>query len=124
MKKLIYLAAIIAALVLIVFTFYLQYRTITDFQLGINVLIVLFLTVFGAYGLYAENLFKLLRASGKNENLCVEASYFIQKKGWLGKILLFPFIKIKSSNSVVISFFGAFTWVVILLIIFQAIKKG
>lgn len=123
MKKLIYLAAILGSLFLFIITFYLHRDVITDFQLGINVLAALFLAIFGAYGLYAEILFKRLRASGKTENLCVEASYLIQKKGFIGKTLFFPFLKIKSSNSFVISFLGALAWVIILLIIFQAINK-
>jgi hypothetical protein len=123
MKKLIYLAAILGSLFLLMITFYLHRDVITDFQLGINVLAALFLAIFGAYGLYAEMLFKRLRASGKTENLCVEASYLIQKKGLIGKTLFFPFLKIKSSNSIVISFLGALAWVIILLIVFQAIKK-
>lgn len=123
MKKILYLAVIIAALVLITFTFIPLHASFANFRLMVNTLISFFLLVFGAYGLYAEMLFNRLKASGKTENLCVEASYLIQKRGLISKILLFPFIKIKSSNSVVISFFGAFTWVVILMIIFQVFTK-
>lgn len=124
MKKFIYLIAILTALVLLLFTFFIETDQLTGFQKGVSVFTCFFLTVFGFYGFYAENLFTRLKASGKTENLCVEASYLIQKKGTIGKILLFPFIKIKSSNSFVISVLGAFAWVIIVLIIFQAIKKG
>jgi len=52
MKKIIYLAAIAAALFLAVHSFYLRQTPVSDFGLGINFLISFFLIVFGAYGLY------------------------------------------------------------------------
>jgi hypothetical protein len=123
MKKIIYLAAIAAALFLAVHSFYLRQTPVSDFGLGINFLISFFLIVFGAYGLYAERLFNHFRSQGKTENLCVEASYHVQKMGMVGRLFLFPFVKIKSGNSFVVSFLGALAWVIILMIIFQAIKK-
>jgi hypothetical protein len=123
MKKIIYLAAIAAALFLAVHSFYLRQTPVSDFGLGINLLISFFLIVFGAYGLYAERLFNRFRSQGKTENLCVEASYHVQKMGMVGRLFLFPFVKIKSGNSFVVSFLGALAWVIILMIIFQALKK-
>jgi len=43
--------------------------------------------------------------------------------GMVGRLFLFPFVKIKSGNSFVVSFLGALAWVIILMIIFQALKK-
>jgi len=51
MKKIIYLAAIAVALFLAVHSFYLRQTPVSDFGLGINLLISFFLIVFGAYGL-------------------------------------------------------------------------
>jgi hypothetical protein len=73
--------------------------------------------VFGSYGLYAEYLWKKFRAAGKHENLCVEANYYIQKKGFFSRMFLFPFTKIKSSNSFFVSLLGAIAWVIIISII-------
>ncbi|HPE33226.1 MAG TPA: hypothetical protein PLI65_00350 [Bacteroidales bacterium] len=124
MKKIIYFLVLLIALGIGAHVFFLNRTSFTDFQLGVVALVVIFLLIFGSYGLYAENLFKRLKEKGKTDNLCIEASYRVQQKGLIGKILLFPFMKIKSSNSVVISFFGALAWVIILMIVFQALKKG
>lgn len=124
MKKIIYFLVLLIALGIGAYVFFLNRVSFTDFQLGVVALVVIFLLIFGGYGLYAENLFKRLKEKGKTDNLCIEASYWVQQKGLIGKILLFPFMKIKSSNSVVISFFGALAWVIILMIVFQALKKG
>ncbi|NCC72612.1 MAG: hypothetical protein EOM06_04385 [Sphingobacteriia bacterium] len=124
MKKIIYFLVLLIALGIGAYVFFLNHASFTDFQLGVVAVMVIFLLIFGSYGLYAENLFKRLKEKGKTDNLCIEASYRVQQKGLIGKILLFPFMKIKSSNSVVISFFGALAWVIILMIVFQALKKG
>lgn len=124
MKKIIYLTSLLAALYLALHALIFVPAGISPLMQGIHAAAGFFLLVFGAYGLYAEKLFKRFQSEGKHENLCVEASYHVQKMGFPGKVLLFPFIKIKSSNSFVISFFGAITWLVIGLIIFQAISKG
>jgi len=84
--------------------------------------LALFLMLFGIYGLIAEMLRKRFEARGL-ENFCVEANYYVRKKGFLGRIFLFPFMKIKSKNSLVISFFGALTWIIIISIILSAILK-
>lgn len=124
MKKIIYLTSILASLYLTLHAVVFVPIAMTPLMQGIHASAGFFLLVFGAYGLYAEKLFKRFKSEGKHENLCVEASYYVQKMGFAGKVLLFPFIKIKSSNSFVISFFGALAWLVIGLIIFQAISKG
>jgi hypothetical protein len=123
MKKIIYLAALFVAISLVAYTFLVYKEMDSDLHLSINVLIAFFLAVFGSYGLYAELLFNRFRKQGKTENLCVEAGYYIQNKGFISRLLLFPFLKIKSSNSLVISFLGASAWIAILMIIFQAFKK-
>ncbi len=124
MKKIIYLTAILASLYLTLHAVAFVPPDMSALMQGVYMAFGFFLLVFGSYGLYAEKLFKRFISEGKHENLCVEASYHVQKMGFPGKVLLFPFIKIKSSNSFVISFFGAITWLVIGLIIFQAISKG
>jgi hypothetical protein len=88
-----------------------------DFQKLVYALSSFFLLVFGSYGLYAEYLWKKFRAAGKHENLCVEANYYIQKKGFFSRMFLFPFTKIKSSNSFFVSLLGAIAWVIIISII-------
>lgn len=123
MKKFLYLITIVAALVILVIVILTKQVQETNFGLIINLLAVFFLLIFGSYGLYAEVLFGRLRSSGKTENLCVEASYLIQKRGLVSKIVLFPFLKIKSSNSFVISLLGALSWMVIFLIIIQVFFK-
>ncbi len=123
MKKFIYLATLIGAISLTAHTFIVYNELNADFYLAIKLLIAFFLAVFGIYGLYAERLFNRFKKLGKTENLCVEAGYYIQNKGLISRLLLFPFLKIKSSNSLVISFLGATTWIAILIIIFQALRK-
>jgi len=71
--------------------------------------------------LYAEMLWKKFRAKGINENLCVEANYYVQKKGFFGRLFLFPFIKIKSSNSIVVSLLGTLAWVIIISVFIKVI---
>lgn len=123
MKKFLYSITIIAALFILVKIVLTDQEQVTEYELIINLLAACFLLIFGIYGLYAEILFGRLRKSGKTENLCVEASYMIQKRGLISKIVLFPFLKIKSSNSFVISFLGALSWMVIFLIIIQVFFK-
>jgi hypothetical protein len=124
MKQILYIMAILLAIIIAMIVLFFRHDEINEFQIAIRLLPAFFLLVFGIYGLYAELLFKKLRMSGKTNNLCVEASYLIQKRGILSKALLFPFLKIKSSNSLIISFFGALAWVVIALIIFHRFFKS
>jgi hypothetical protein len=122
MKKIIYFLAIVGALIAISYAFIVIYKSATNFELFLYIMLALFLLLFGIYGLIAEMLRKRFEARGL-ENFCVEANYYVRKKGFFGRIFLFPFMKIKSKNSLVISFFGALTWIIIILIILSAILK-
>jgi len=122
MKKIIYFLAIVGALIAISYAFVVIYKSATTFMLFLYVMLALFLLLFGTYGLIAEMLRKRFAARGL-ENFCVEANYYVRKKGFFGRMFLFPFMKIKSKNSLVISFFGALTWVIIILIVLQAFLK-
>ncbi|HZK06582.1 MAG TPA: hypothetical protein VFC92_00130 [Bacteroidales bacterium] len=92
-----------------------------NFELLMTGMLALFLMITGAYGLYAEHLWKRFRAQGKHENLCVEANYYVQRKGFVGRVFLFPFIKIKSTNSFFIAILGALAWVIILAILLNVV---
>ena len=120
MKKIIYYFSIAAALFLLAYAYLLALNEITEFELALFTLAAFFLLVFGAYGLYAERLWKRFRQQGKTENYCVEANFYVQKMGLPAKVLLFPFMKVKSSNSTVIALLGAIAWVIILLIALKA----
>ncbi len=122
MKKIIYFVAIVGALIALSYAFLIIYKSATNFELFLYIMLALFLLLFGIYGLIAEMLRKRFEARGL-ENFCVEANYYVRKMGFLGRIFLFPFMKIKSKNSLVISFFGALTWVIIILIVLSAILK-
>ncbi|MFP4469330.1 MAG: hypothetical protein ACLFPE_01525 [Bacteroidales bacterium] len=119
MKKIIYYFSIVLALFTAAWSYNVAFKN-TEFELAMYSLLAFFLLTFGAYGLYAEKLWKRFRAQGKTENFCVEANYYVQKMGFPGKLLLFPFMKIKSRNSFVIAFLGAIAWVIILLIVIKA----
>lgn len=121
MKKIFYYFSIAAALLLWVYAGAFVFNEITEFQLLMYALLGLFLLIFGAYGLYAERLWKKFARQGKTENFCVEANYHVRKLGLAGKVFLFPFIKIKSSNSIIIALLGAIAWVIIVLIIFRVL---
>lgn len=121
MKKIIFYLAILISIIIALFAYFVVFERIADFRIFLYALASLFFLVFGSYGLYAEMLWKKFRANGKTENLCVEANYYVQKKGFFGRVFLFPFIKIKSSNSIFVSFLGALAWVIILSILFKAI---
>ena len=121
MKKFIFYLAIVISVLLAAYAFLVVINDITEFQLLVYGLVSLFFLAFGAYGLYAEKLWKAFRAKGKTENLCVEANYHIRNMGFLGRVFLFPFLKIKSSNSFVVSLLGALAWVVIVSILLKAI---
>jgi hypothetical protein len=122
MKKIIYFVAIVGALIAISYAFIVIYKSATNFELFLYIMLALFLLLFGIYGLIAEMLRKRFAARGL-ENFCVEANYYVRKKGFFGRIFLFPFMKIKSKNSLVISFFGALTWIIIISIVLSAILK-
>lgn len=113
MKKIFFNLLILFSILISAWLIFSVFNEINAFQLILYCLLAFFLVVFGVYGLYAEMLWKKFRKQGKTENLCVEASYYAREKGFLGKVFLFPFIKIKSSNSVVVSFLGALAWVII-----------
>ena len=123
MKKIIYYSAIALGLFLVTYAYFVRYDLITEFQLFLYSVLALFLVIFGLYGLKAENLMKKFDAEGKTENFCIEASYYAKNKGVLGKLFLFPFMKVKSKNSLVISFLGSFAWIVILLIVLKLFIK-
>jgi len=122
MKKLIYTLAIIAGIFIFSYAFVVVYKSVTRLELFSYGFLAFFLLLFGIYGLIAEMLRKKFDAKG-GLNFCIEANYYARKKGFFGRIFLFPFMKIKSKNSFVISFFGALTWVIILLIVLQAFIK-
>lgn len=121
MKKFIFYLTIIAGILIAVYAFLVVFNDITEFQLLVYSLFSLFLIVFGSYGLYAEKLWKTFRAKGKTENLCVEANYHIRNMGFFGRVFLFPFLKIKSSNSFIVSFLGAIAWIIIISILLKAL---
>ena len=116
MKKIIFYLAIFAGVGGFIFTLLIAVFD-NEFLKLVYALASFFLLVFGSYGLYAEHLWKKFKAAGKRENLCVEANYYIQKKGFLSRVFLFPFTKIKSSNSFFVSLLGAIAWVIILTIL-------
>jgi hypothetical protein len=120
MKKAAFYFSVILGISLAVYAYALVFNDITEFQLLLYSLEALFLLIFGLYGLYAEKLWDRFRLQGKTDNLCVEASYHIRNMGFFARMLLFPFLKIKSSNSFVISFLGAIAWVIIVAVMLKA----
>ncbi len=123
MKKIIYYFAIASALFITAWIYFEVFNEITELQLLLGTLLALFLLIFGLYGLKAESLMKKFIAEGKTENFCVEASYYAKNKGLIGKLFLFPFMKIKSKNSLVISLLGSTAWMVIILIVLKLFLK-
>jgi hypothetical protein len=123
MKKIIYYFAIAAALFVFAFAYFKVIDDATGFKLLLYTMLALFLLIFGLYGLKAESLMKKFIAEGRTENFCVEASYYAKNKGLIGKLFLFPFMKVKSKNSLVISFLGAVAWMVIILIALKLFIK-
>ncbi|MCF8366099.1 MAG: hypothetical protein K9H16_09970 [Bacteroidales bacterium] len=121
MNKIIFYLAVLISILLSVYSYFIVFEDLTEFQLFLYSLASIFFLVFGFYGLYAEMLWKKFRHKGIRENLCVEANYYVQKKGFFGRVFLFPFIKIKSSNSIIVSLLGAAAWVIIISILFKAI---
>nr|NQU89080.1 hypothetical protein [Bacteroidota bacterium] len=124
MKKILYYFAITAGIFILIYAYAFVFDEITEFELLLVNILGLFLLLFASYGLTAEWLWKKFRAAGKTQNLCIEANYYVQRRGFFGRVLLFPFMKIKSNNSLVISFLGATAWVIIILIIVQALYKS
>jgi len=123
MKKIIYYLAIGASLFIAAYTYFMVFNEITEFELLLHTLLAVFLIIFGLYGLKAESLMKRFIAEGKTDNFCIEASYYAKNKGLLGRLFLFPFMKIKSKNSLVISLLGSVAWMVILLIALKLFVK-
>ena len=121
MKKIIFYFSIFLSVLISVYTYFVVFEELNEFQLFMYDLASVFFLVFGSYGLYAEMLWEKFRAKGINENLCVEANYYVQKKGFLGRLFLFPFIKIKSSNSIVVSLLGAIAWVIIISVFIKVL---
>jgi hypothetical protein len=122
MKKFIFYLSILAGIAVAVYALTIHPLAETmskgeNFELLMFGMLALFLLITGAYGLYAEHLWKRFRARGKHENLCVEANYYVRRKGFVGRLFLFPFIKIKSTNSLFIAILGALAWVIILAIV-------
>jgi hypothetical protein len=123
MKKIIYYSTIAGSLFVAAWVYFVAFNGATGFQLMLFALLALFLMIFGLYGLKAESLMKKFIAEGKTENFCIEASYYAKNKGLIGKIFLFPFMKVKSKNSLVISFLGSIAWMVIILIALKLFVK-
>lgn len=87
----------------------------------ISILTVVFLLLFGIYGLIGIRLCKTICNQKNVPDNEIEVSYYIRKKGLLGKLFLFPFIHIKSRYSLVIAFFGSLVWMIILMIVYFGI---
>lgn len=120
MKKILFISAIFFSAWLLGHTLFLVKDDLNDLQMTVRSMVALFLVLFGSYGLYAERLWKHFKSLGKTENFCVEANYYVRKKGFFGRVFLFPFIKVNSSNSFVVAFLGALTWVVIISFLIKA----
>jgi hypothetical protein len=120
MKKISFIAAIFFSAWLSSHTLFWAKEDLNDLQMTVRLMVALFFVLFGSYGLYAEKLWKQFKSLGKTENLCVEANYYVRKKGFFGRVFLFPFIKVNSSNSFVVAFLGALTWVVIISFLIKA----
>jgi hypothetical protein len=114
MKKFIFITAMVFATLIIGFNLFWFFDDLNELKITVRLMVGLFLALFSSYGLYAEKLWKYLKSKGKTENLCVEANYFVRKKGFFARVFLFPFIKVNSSNSLVVAFLGALTWVIII----------
>ncbi len=123
MKKIIYYLSVVLAILVLIYAYAVNFSQANRFALLMYSLLGLFLMIFGMYGLYAEWLWKIFREKGVTQNFCIEASYYVQKRGFLSKILLFPFTKIKSKNSLIIAFFGSLAWIIIILVLAQALQK-
>ena len=123
MKKIIYYVAIAAGIFVVVRANYIASGEISLLSKMWDNILALFLFIFGAYGLKAESLIRKFTAEGKMDRFCIEANYYARQKGLLGKVFLFPFMKIKSKNSLFISLLGAITWIFIILIAFQTYVK-
>ena len=123
MKKIIYYFAIAGSLFVAAWVYFVVFKEATGFQLLLYALLALFLLIFGLYGLKAESLMKKFIAQGKTENFCIEVDYYARNKGILGRVFLFPFMKIKSKNSLVISFLGSVAWMIIILIVLKLFIK-
>jgi hypothetical protein len=121
MKKISFFAAIFFSAWLSGHTLLWAKADLNELQLTVRLMVALFLALFGSYGLYAEKLWNHFKSLGKTENLCVEANYYVRKKGFFGRVFLFPFIKVNSSNSFVVAFLGALTWVVIISFLIKAL---
>ncbi|NCA85433.1 MAG: hypothetical protein EOM83_07640 [Clostridia bacterium] len=126
MKKFIFYLFILGGIAVVVYTLATHpleaHRSKAEnFELLIAGMLALFLLIAGAYGLYAEHLWRHFRAQGKRENLCVEANYYVRRKGFAGRVFLFPFIKIKSTSSLFIAILGALAWVVIIAIVLNVV---
>ncbi len=120
MKRIIFYVSLATGIFIAVYAFFYVFEIPVQFRFVLYSMASVFFLLFGSYGLYAEQMWKNLRAKGKTENLCVEANYYIQRKGFFARLLLFPFIKIKSSDSIFISLLGALAWVIILSILLRA----
>lgn len=123
MKKIIFYVSVVLAALVLVYAYAVNYTQATRFALLMYSLLGLFLLIFGIYGLYAEWLWKNFREKGVTQNICIEASYYVQKRGFFSKILLFPFTKIKSKNSLIIAFFGSMAWIIIVLVLARAFQN-
>lgn len=122
MKKIIYTIAITFGILILVHTFLIVFNDISEFDLFLRGIAGMLLVLFGIYGLVAEMLLKKFR--GKDAiAFSIEANYWVRKKGFLGRIFLFPFMKVKSNNSMVIALLGTLTWMVILIIALQVILQ-
>jgi hypothetical protein len=119
----IYAISIITGVSIFSFLIYSQLSAEPGSRYTFNLILVIFLVIFGLYGIYGETfLRKLVKQS--ESNLDADISYFIKRKGFFGKLFLFPFIHIKSKYSFVIAFFGSIAWIIILMIMyFGLIKK-
>ncbi len=122
MKKIIYLSIIFFSILILVFFLFIPERPPSTIQSGLFILLSVFLAIFGIYGIIAERLIKIFREKG-SENICVDIFYYIKNKNAFVRLLLFPFMKIKSKNSLVYSFLGALVWVIIILIVGGTILK-
>lgn len=75
---------------------------------------------FGIYGFVAEKLKRLL-AAGRADSLSGAVRIWASATGFVGLILLFPFLFVKTKSSLVVSLVASLFWAVLLVIFFEAI---
>ena len=115
-----YIAGIVVGLGIAAYIYLVAFDSLSETTLVSLTSVWVFPLVFGIYGFLAEKFVKMIDA-GRADSLRTATLVWTRVTGFLGLILLLPFLFTKSRSPLLVAIVGSLFWAVLLFIFFQVV---